>query len=114
MVNFLVKVIFKGLLWNSNVLLGKMQQFESFFSAPIGFLCTIDSDFNFLTFEVHKSFFYLRFYLEVLFMYSFYLQVVRYHSLVIDADTLPKELVPVAWTTSVRLLLYLETSKNLN
>ncbi|ONK69521.1 uncharacterized protein A4U43_C05F23850 [Asparagus officinalis] len=28
-------------------------------------------------------------------------EVVRYHSLVIDADSLPKELIAVAWTTSI-------------
>lgn len=28
------------------------------------------------------------------------LQVVRYHSLVIDADSLPSELIPIAWTSS--------------
>lgn len=28
------------------------------------------------------------------------MQVVRYHSLVIDADTLPEDILPIAWTTS--------------
>ncbi|KAJ6826052.1 aminodeoxychorismate synthase, chloroplastic [Iris pallida] len=28
-------------------------------------------------------------------------KVVRYHSLVIDADSLPKDLIPVAWTTNI-------------
>ncbi|KAL9242942.1 hypothetical protein vseg_016897 [Gypsophila vaccaria] len=37
-------------------------------------------------------------------------KVVRYHSLVIDEDTLPKELIPTAWTSSHDTLSYLETS----
>lgn len=28
------------------------------------------------------------------------IQVVRYHSLVVDPDSLPKELIPIAWTSS--------------
>ncbi|KAF3325865.1 aminodeoxychorismate synthase [Carex littledalei] len=36
-------------------------------------------------------------------------KVVRYHSLVIEANSLPKELVPIAWTTSDRTLSFLET-----
>ncbi|CAN1797786.1 Aminodeoxychorismate synthase, chloroplastic [Linum perenne] len=36
-------------------------------------------------------------------------KVVRYHSLVIDAETLPKELVPIAWTTSTRTHSFIET-----
>ncbi|KAJ3698689.1 hypothetical protein LUZ61_002394 [Rhynchospora tenuis] len=35
-------------------------------------------------------------------------KVVRYHSLVIQANSLPKELVPIAWTTSDCTLSYLE------
>ncbi|KAJ4792305.1 Anthranilate synthase component 1 [Rhynchospora pubera] len=35
-------------------------------------------------------------------------KVVRYHSLVIQVNSLPKELVPIAWTTSDRTLSYLE------
>lgn len=38
------------------------------------------------------------------------LQVVRYHSLVVDEDTLPKELVPTAWTCSSNTLTFLDTS----
>jgi len=45
------------------------------------------------------------------FMHSFYLQVVRYHSCVINADSLPKELIPIAWTTSVHLLSSLNLQK---
>lgn len=37
-------------------------------------------------------------------------QVVRYHSLVVDEDTLPKELVPTAWTCSGNTLSFLTTS----
>lgn len=37
-------------------------------------------------------------------------KVVRYHSLVIDEDTLPKELVPIAWTCSSNTLSFLDTS----
>lgn len=40
------------------------------------------------------------------------LQVVRYHSLVIDAESLPKELIPIAWTSSTDTLSFLETSKS--
>ncbi|WCJ19342.1 Aminodeoxychorismate synthase chloroplastic [Euphorbia peplus] len=36
-------------------------------------------------------------------------KVVRYHSLVIDADSLPKELVPIAWTTSTGLCSFVES-----
>ncbi|KAK1317819.1 hypothetical protein QJS10_CPA05g02414 [Acorus calamus] len=36
-------------------------------------------------------------------------KVVRYHSLVIDADSLPKELIPIAWTASLHTHSYLET-----
>ncbi|KAJ4720812.1 Aminodeoxychorismate synthase, chloroplastic [Melia azedarach] len=38
-------------------------------------------------------------------------EVVRYHSLVIDAESLPKELIAIAWTTSTDKLSYLETLK---
>ncbi|KAL1819233.1 hypothetical protein ACET3Z_014102 [Daucus carota] len=34
-------------------------------------------------------------------------KVVRYHSLVIDAETLPKELIPIAWSSSTGTLPYL-------
>lgn len=37
------------------------------------------------------------------------LQVVRYHSLVIDASSLPKELIPIAWTSSTDRIYFLET-----
>ncbi|KNA23331.1 hypothetical protein SOVF_025710 isoform B [Spinacia oleracea] len=37
-------------------------------------------------------------------------KVVRYHSLVVDEDTLPKELVPTAWTCSSNTLTFLDTS----
>lgn len=40
-----------------------------------------------------------------------FLQVVRYHSLVIDAESLPKELIPIAWTASDDTLSFLETQK---
>ena len=33
--------------------------------------------------------------------------MVRYHSLVIDAETLPKELIPIAWSSSTGTLPYL-------
>lgn len=33
--------------------------------------------------------------------------MVRYHSLVIDAETLPKELIPIAWASSTDTLPYL-------
>ncbi|XP_048231809.1 aminodeoxychorismate synthase, chloroplastic isoform X2 [Ricinus communis] len=39
-------------------------------------------------------------------------KVVRYHSLVIDADSLPKELVPIAWTTSVGTRSFLESQNS--
>lgn len=35
-------------------------------------------------------------------------KVVRYHSLVIDAETLPKELIPIAWASSTGTLPYLD------
>ncbi|XVF23647.1 hypothetical protein REPUB_Repub13aG0057200 [Reevesia pubescens] len=38
-------------------------------------------------------------------------KVVRYHSLVIDAKSLPKELIPIAWTSSDDTLSFLETQK---
>ncbi|MBA0869996.1 hypothetical protein Goshw_006290 [Gossypium schwendimanii] len=38
-------------------------------------------------------------------------KVVRYHSLVIDAESLPKELIPIAWTASDDTLSFLETQK---
>ncbi|KAK8609616.1 hypothetical protein V6N13_062061 [Hibiscus sabdariffa] len=37
--------------------------------------------------------------------------VVRYHSLVIDGESLPKELIPIAWTSSDDTLSFLETRK---
>ncbi|KAF3433924.1 hypothetical protein FNV43_RR25027 [Rhamnella rubrinervis] len=36
-------------------------------------------------------------------------KVVRYHSLVIDAESLPKELIPIAWTTSTDALSFHKT-----
>ncbi|XP_034703817.1 aminodeoxychorismate synthase, chloroplastic-like isoform X6 [Vitis riparia] len=39
-------------------------------------------------------------------------KVVRYHSLVVDAESLPNELIPIAWTSSSDLLSYLETQKS--
>jgi para-aminobenzoate synthetase len=33
-------------------------------------------------------------------LFSWLLQVVRYHSLIIDSEALPKELIPTAWTSS--------------
>ncbi|RVW84271.1 Aminodeoxychorismate synthase, chloroplastic [Vitis vinifera] len=39
-------------------------------------------------------------------------KVVRYHSLVVDAKSLPNELIPIAWTSSSDLLSYLETQKS--
>ncbi|KAG1331965.1 Aminodeoxychorismate synthase, chloroplastic [Cocos nucifera] len=39
-------------------------------------------------------------------------KVVRYHSLVIDADSLPEELIPIAWTTSVDTLSFLGTQQS--
>lgn len=38
-------------------------------------------------------------------------KVVRYHSLVIDAETLPKELIPIAWTSSSDTLPFLGDQK---
>ncbi|XVE99326.1 hypothetical protein REPUB_Repub03eG0188700 [Reevesia pubescens] len=38
-------------------------------------------------------------------------KVVRYHSLVIDVKSLPKELIPIAWTSSDDTLSLLETQK---
>ncbi|XWS56446.1 hypothetical protein CRYUN_Cryun09bG0086000 [Craigia yunnanensis] len=38
-------------------------------------------------------------------------KVVRYHSLVIDAKSPPKELIPIAWTSSDDTLSFLETQK---
>ena len=37
--------------------------------------------------------------------------MVRYHSLIIDADSLPNELIPIAWTTSTDALSFLGTQK---
>ncbi|XP_059457949.1 aminodeoxychorismate synthase, chloroplastic isoform X2 [Corylus avellana] len=39
-------------------------------------------------------------------------KVVRYHSLVIDAESLPKELIPIAWTSSSDALSFLETQQS--
>ncbi|KAK9913250.1 hypothetical protein M0R45_037073 [Rubus argutus] len=39
-------------------------------------------------------------------------KVVRYHSLVIDAESLPDELIPIAWTSSVNALSFIETKKS--
>ncbi|XP_015877136.3 aminodeoxychorismate synthase, chloroplastic [Ziziphus jujuba] len=39
-------------------------------------------------------------------------KVVRYHSLVIDAETLPKELIPIAWTVSTGALSFHHTQKS--
>ncbi|GMG99387.1 hypothetical protein Nepgr_001227 [Nepenthes gracilis] len=41
-------------------------------------------------------------------------KVVRYHSLVIDGNSLPKELVPIAWTTSNDALTFFETSSSIS
>lgn len=38
------------------------------------------------------------------------LQVVRYHSLVIDPESLPKELIPISWTCSTDTKSFLENS----
>ncbi|KAA8534354.1 hypothetical protein F0562_031895 [Nyssa sinensis] len=39
-------------------------------------------------------------------------KVVRYHSLVVDAESLPKELIPIAWTSSSDTLSFLGTQKS--
>ncbi|CAK9136140.1 unnamed protein product [Ilex paraguariensis] len=39
-------------------------------------------------------------------------KVVRYHSLVIDADSLPKDLLPIAWTFSTDTLSFLDHQKS--
>ncbi|RXI09124.1 hypothetical protein DVH24_023268 [Malus domestica] len=39
-------------------------------------------------------------------------KVVRYHSLVIDAESLPDELIPIAWTSSMDALSFIETQKS--
>ncbi|KDP45106.1 hypothetical protein JCGZ_18548 [Jatropha curcas] len=39
-------------------------------------------------------------------------KVVRYHSLVIDAESLPKELVPIAWATTTGTHSFLESQKS--
>ncbi|KAG2723523.1 hypothetical protein I3760_02G173700 [Carya illinoinensis] len=39
-------------------------------------------------------------------------KVVRYHSLVIDPESLPEELIPIAWTSSSNALSFLETRKS--
>jgi para-aminobenzoate synthetase len=41
--------------------------------------------------------------------YWFYFQVVRYHSLVIEAGSLPDDLMSIAWTASPNLLSYHES-----
>ena len=38
--------------------------------------------------------------------------MVRYHSLVLDAESLPDELIPIAWTSSSDALSYLEIQKS--
>lgn len=38
-------------------------------------------------------------------------KVVRYHSLVVDVESLPDELIPIAWTSSVDALSFIETHK---
>lgn len=38
--------------------------------------------------------------------------MVRYHSLVIDAETLPNELIPIAWTASTGALSFHHTQKS--
>lgn len=38
--------------------------------------------------------------------------MVRYHSLVVDVESLPDELIPIAWTSSVDALSFLETHKS--
>ncbi|XP_057482403.1 aminodeoxychorismate synthase, chloroplastic isoform X2 [Actinidia eriantha] len=39
-------------------------------------------------------------------------KVVRYHSLVVDPESLPKELIPIAWTSSTTALSFLGTQKS--
>ncbi|XP_038690757.1 aminodeoxychorismate synthase, chloroplastic [Tripterygium wilfordii] len=39
-------------------------------------------------------------------------KVVRYHSLVIDADSLPRDITPIAWTSSSDALSFLATQKS--
>uniref|UniRef100_A0A5B7BJG5 aminodeoxychorismate synthase n=1 Tax=Davidia involucrata TaxID=16924 RepID=A0A5B7BJG5_DAVIN len=39
-------------------------------------------------------------------------KVVRYHSLVIDAESLPKELIPIAWTSTTDTLSFLGTQNS--
>ncbi|XP_050210164.1 aminodeoxychorismate synthase, chloroplastic [Mercurialis annua] len=39
-------------------------------------------------------------------------KVVRYHSLVIDAESLPEDLVPIAWTTSAGIHSFLESQSS--
>ncbi|KAL2549504.1 Aminodeoxychorismate synthase [Forsythia ovata] len=41
-------------------------------------------------------------------------KVVRYHSLVIDPQSLPKELVPIAWTSTASTLPYLRSQKSIS
>ncbi|KAJ0985155.1 hypothetical protein J5N97_003511 [Dioscorea zingiberensis] len=39
-------------------------------------------------------------------------KVVRYHSLVIDPESLPRELIPIAWTSSMPTLSFLESQES--
>ncbi|KAE9451054.1 hypothetical protein C3L33_17056, partial [Rhododendron williamsianum] len=39
-------------------------------------------------------------------------KVVRYHSLVVDVESLPKELIPIAWTTSTKAFPFHGTQKS--
>ncbi|KAJ4962405.1 hypothetical protein NE237_022344 [Protea cynaroides] len=39
-------------------------------------------------------------------------KVVRYHSLIIDADSLPEELIPIAWTSSRDTLSFIESQES--
>ncbi|KAL2526435.1 Aminodeoxychorismate synthase [Abeliophyllum distichum] len=41
-------------------------------------------------------------------------KVVRYHSLIIDPQSLPKELVPIAWTSTASTLPYLRSQKSIS
>jgi para-aminobenzoate synthetase len=43
--------------------------------------------------------------------YCCYIQVVRYHSLVIDASSLPEDLVSIAWTASPKMLSFLDSDQ---
>lgn len=70
-------------------------------AAPLQFLANLFSSCQ----KLNKS--YLIYLPPVIIIVCSIFQVVRYHSLVIDSESLPEVLIPIAWTSSTSTLPFI-------